>query len=104
MAPPLIVLSVFKDGEVDVWILLAKRLESFIVATVTRDKDAARAVNEVRSPERLVLSHAAREMAGRQTAEGDGIVDGNAVLPVEVVNPLWVVAPVFKVLADAKGA
>ena len=35
----LIVLSVFNDGEVDVWILLAKRLESFIVATVTNMPD-----------------------------------------------------------------
>ena len=42
-------------------------------------------------------------MACRQTAEGDRIVDGNAVLPVKVVNPFRVVAPVFKVLADAKG-
>jgi len=39
MALHLIVLSVFNDGEVDVWILLAKRLESFIVATVTNMPD-----------------------------------------------------------------
>ena len=32
--PPLIILSVFQNGEVDVWILLAKCLEPFVVATV----------------------------------------------------------------------
>lgn len=51
-----------------------------------------------------MLSYATGGVACGQTAEGDRIIDGNTVLPVEVVNPLRVVAPVFKVFADAEGA
>ena len=50
IAPTLIILSVFQNGEVDARILLTKPFEPFVVASVARNEDAARTVDEVGSP------------------------------------------------------